>query len=84
MTILIDRLRKYPPQNNPYPDEEWSHLVSDASLEELHDFAASLGLKRKWFQHSHYDCTKNKYAKAIQLGACPVTSAELVKRMVKP
>lgn len=29
------------------------HLVAD-SLEELHRFAASIGLKRCWFQASHY------------------------------
>ena len=26
------------------------HLVSDASLEELHNFAEGLGLRREWFQ----------------------------------
>lgn len=31
------------------------HLVSDVSFEELHAFAASVGLKRIWFQRDHYD-----------------------------
>ena len=37
-----------------------SHLVAD-TLQELHEFAEKVGLKRKWFQdhkdHPHYDIT---------------------------
>lgn len=35
------------------------HLATDGSIEELHIFAQSIGLKREWFQshprHPHYD-----------------------------
>jgi len=35
------------------------HLFTDSSLEELHTFAASIGLRREWFQGNkavpHYD-----------------------------
>ena len=63
------------------------HLVSDTSLEELHRFAASIGLKRYWFQgkqkrHPHYDLTTNrKRAQAIAAGAILVSSRELLHRM---
>ncbi|WP_316851846.1 DUF4031 domain-containing protein [Aquipseudomonas alcaligenes] len=50
----------------------WCHLVAD-TLDELHHFAAQLGLQRKWFQsksfYPHYDVTLSVRARAIQLGA---------------
>jgi hypothetical protein len=50
----------------------WCHLVAD-SLDELHSFAARLGLQRQWFQsHSfypHYDVTLSVKTRAMQLGA---------------
>ncbi len=51
------------------------HLQAD-SLEELHTFAASIGLRREWFQskpgrpdHDHYDLTASKRVLAIEHGA---------------
>jgi hypothetical protein len=56
----------------------WSgggHLQAD-SLDELHGFAAEMGLRREWFQsrrgrpeNDHYDLTEAGRALAIQLGA---------------
>lgn len=50
----------------------WCHLVAD-TLDELHRFAAEIGLKRAWFQdrasYPHYDVTLPVRAKAIRLGA---------------
>lgn len=65
----------------------WSHLLADTS-EELHEFAARLGLRREWVQHpgsvlEHYDVTEQKRARAIKLGAMPITyheSGEIVLR----
>lgn len=54
----------------------WCHLWAD-SLDELHAFAARLGLKRAWFQcppaasWEHYDLTDTKRAQAIRYGAKP-------------
>ena len=49
-----------------------AHLTAD-SIDELHEFAAKLGLKRKWFQdhpwHPHYDIGGRFYQEAINLGA---------------
>lgn len=60
------------------------HLVAD-SLEELHAFAARLGLRRSWFQDRqdlpHYDITQNKRRVALKLGAQEISHRELVGRM---
>ncbi|NKY60429.1 DUF4031 domain-containing protein [Nocardia flavorosea] len=67
----------------------WSHLFADTQ-DELHAFAARLGLRRDWFQPApsyakpgspatemwHYDVTAAKRAQAIRLGAQPVTARE--------
>lgn len=51
------------------------HLQAD-DVDELHAFAARLGLKRAWFQTrpgrpemDHYDCTRSKREFALRLGA---------------
>lgn len=58
----------------------WSHLMAD-SVDELHTFAASIGLKRSWFQdkpgHPHYDLRPSKRALAVRLGAVEVSHQEL-------
>lgn len=52
----------------------WSHLQAD-SVEELHAFAAQIGLRREWFQPgsrpeaAHYDVTDGKRRMAVALGA---------------
>lgn len=54
--------------------KNWCHLVAD-SIDELHAFAARLGLKKEWFQertmYPHYDVTVNVKARALTMGACP-------------
>jgi hypothetical protein len=59
----------------------WAHLVSDHSYEELHAFAAQLGLRREWFQGDHYDVPSASRVEAIALGAHPVSGRELVRRL---
>lgn len=59
---------------------KWSgggHLQAD-TLDELHAFAARLGLRRQWFQtrpgrpeKDHYDLTRTRRDQAIYLGAIP-------------
>ncbi|WP_214411743.1 DUF4031 domain-containing protein [Sphaerisporangium fuscum] len=77
MTVLID------PPNWPGPRGLlWSHLVSDSSLEELHAFAARLGVPPRAFDRDHYDVPETVYDRAITLGADPVSSQTLVKRLI--
>jgi hypothetical protein len=67
---------------------KWSHLMSDTSHDELHEFAQSIGLKRAWFQHkpprrpggldhSHYDVTESKRQAAIAAGAKAISWRDL-------
>ena len=62
-------------------DRLWAHLVSDESYDELHVFAARLELPRDIFQGDHYDIPEEMRLQAIDLGATPVGSKELVIRL---
>jgi len=75
MTILVD------PAIWPFRDRLWAHLVSDTSYDELHAFAARLGLPRRAFQGDHYDLPEPLRELAIELGALPVTGRELITRL---
>jgi hypothetical protein len=77
MTVFVDDWRQ-PATVGPVT-ARWSHLTGDTT-EELHLFAAGLGLRRSWFQaHSHdplrhhYDVTDQLRHEAISRGAVAVT-----------
>lgn len=57
----------------------WYHLIAD-TIEELHEFAHSIGLKNEWFQNHrfmpHYDVTENKRVAAIEKGAIRMSIRE--------
>lgn len=82
MTIYVDGIAEH---DTPLRYKRWSHMVSDVGPDELHAFAARLGLKRSWSQERpkssahHYDIVPTKRALAIRLGAKEVTSRELVR-----
>lgn len=59
----------------------WSHLVSDREYDELHAFAARLGLRRAAFQGDHYDVPEELWDTAVALGATPIDSRDLVRRL---
>lgn len=73
--ILVD------PPAWPGHGQFWSHLVSDESYEELHAFAAKLGIPRRGFDGDHYDLPASRYDDAIAAGATPVSGRELVARL---
>jgi len=56
-------------------------MVSDSSYEELHDFAARLGVPPRAFDRDHYDVPSELYRRAIELGARPVGCRELLARL---
>lgn len=61
------------------------HLIGD-TVAELHSFAASLGLKRNWFQNKtvpHYDLTVNKRRQAISLGAIEIDVKMFIQKIRK-
>ena len=57
----------------------WSHLISDVSYDELHDFAAGIGIPRRAFERDHYDVVEERYASAVAAGAQEVRSREIVR-----
>ena len=66
----------------PFRDRLWCHLVSDTSYDELHSLAAELGIPQRAFQGDHYDLPADLRARAIALGAEPVTGRELITRLI--
>jgi hypothetical protein len=57
------------------------HLISDYSVDELHRFAVSIGLKRKWFQDHripHYDIKGQMVEAVRRRGICFITTRELI------
>lgn len=75
MTVLID------PPAWPAHGTLFSHLVSDASLAELHAFAASIGVSPRAFDLDHYDVAAERYDVAVAAGAVPVGGRELARRL---
>ncbi len=85
MTVYLDDWRQ-PARLGPVEDR-WSHLVADSD-EELHAFAARLGMERAWFQHkvhrphhAHYDVPERSRRAALGLGAVAVTWRQLGRMM---
>jgi predicted metal-dependent HD superfamily phosphohydrolase len=76
MAVLID------PARWPAHGTVFSHLVSDASLAELHAFAEAARIPRRAFDGDHYDVPVERYAELVALGAHEVEGAELVRRLV--
>jgi hypothetical protein len=66
----------------PWRGRYWSHLASDSSYAELHDFAARLGVPERGFDRDHYDVPEEFYDALVEAGAMPVTSRELVARLL--
>jgi hypothetical protein len=68
MTIYVDDAI------HPWRGRMWAHLFS-TDLDELHAFAARLGLSRSWFQEPpkaswpHYDVVEGRRMQALRLGA---------------
>lgn len=75
MSVLID------PPSVPWRGRMWSHLVSDESYDELHAFAAALGVPERGFDRDHYDIPAEYYDAAVAAGAEPVRSREIVSRL---
>ncbi|MCR6711775.1 MAG: DUF4031 domain-containing protein [Demequina sp.] len=75
MTVLLD------PPLWPAHGRVWGHLVSDSSLEELHEFAAAAGIPERGFDRDHYDVPAERYEELVALGVTLVDSRELVRRL---
>lgn len=72
---------------DPVCDYGWTlgpscHMYAD-SVEELHSFATSIGLKRSWFQDKpdfpHYDLSVRMRGRAVHHGATEETRRQFVE-----
>jgi hypothetical protein len=95
MAVYVDELRGYATEDIKQParryGRRWCHLTADTE-DELHTFAARLGLQRSWYQRpkrnggafhwylSHYDLVPSKRALAVLLGAVEVQLREQAER----
>jgi hypothetical protein len=75
VAILIDEARWW------HRGRRWCHLVSDVSLDELHEFADANGIPRRGFQGDHYDVPEEYRAPLIAAGAEAVESRVLLRRL---
>lgn len=81
MAVYVDALQVWPNARGIFLAGS-CHLAAD-TLDELHEFAARLGMRRSWFQpgrgrHPHYDLVKSRRDRAVALGAIEVSGRDLV------
>lgn len=82
MSVRVDELRVWPHAKHRCFKAGSAHLTAD-TLEELHAFAAGLGLRADWFQDHrilpHYDLSPARHAAAIAAGAVVVPMREQLR-----
>ncbi|TXR52275.1 DUF4031 domain-containing protein [Quadrisphaera setariae] len=75
MAVLVDDARW------PAHGRLWAHLVSDASLAELHAFARAAGVPARSFDADHYDVPDVLVPALVAAGAEQVGGRELTRRL---
>jgi hypothetical protein len=76
MTVLVD-VPLWPAHGRL-----WAHLVSDASLQELHEFARRADLPPRSFDLDHFDVPEERIPALVALGAQQVSAHELTRRLI--
>ena len=76
MAVLVDAAMW------PAHGRMWAHMVSDASLDELHAFAAANGIPARGFDLDHYDVPADLVDDLVAAGAERVTAGELTRRLI--
>jgi hypothetical protein len=79
---MVDKLVEYPHVRLPF--KHWCHMASDVDFEELHAFAAQLGIPRHRFQGDHYDLPPHLRELAVEFGAEEVSRRDFTARMSGP
>lgn len=81
--VYVDDLTPCIPNKN----WRWSkscHLIAD-SVNELHEFAKRIGMRRSWFQNDgrlpHYDLNENRRRIAVKQGATELDRRQFVEKM---
>lgn len=77
MTLFID------PPIWPAHGTVFSHLISDQSTQELHDFADLAGITERAFDRDHYDVPERKYRALVAAGAVEVSGNELARILIR-
>jgi hypothetical protein len=79
--IYVDQLRKC---GAPWHGGVACHMISDASVHELSQFARAIGLSESWFQprgFPHYDLAPRYRAMAVRYGALECDRRAYVEAM---
>lgn len=76
MSIYID------PPTWPAHGTVFSHLISDASLAELHEFAATASISERAFDRDHYDVPAHLYEDLVRAGAKELSGAQLTRTLI--
>ena len=76
MSIYID------PPTWPAHGTVFSHLISDVSLAELHEFAAAAGISERAFDLDHYDVPAHLYDELVRAGAKELSGAQLTRTLI--
>ncbi len=72
MAILVD------PPMWPFRGGLFSHVASDQSIAELHDFAIAVRLHPRSYDGDHYDLPAERYDEVVAAGARAVSNRELL------
>ena len=64
-----------------FKGRRWAHLVSDVSYDELHEFAARVGIPRRGFHGDHYDVPEDHVDAMLRAGAVSTSSRDLLHRL---
>ena len=87
MAVYIDDMCDHESGVGNFGRMKMSHMIADTK-EELLIMVDAIGVQRKWIQKEgtrseHFDICKSKRAKAIKLGAKPITWRELGEITIK-
>lgn len=78
MSVYVDRLQHWGWKHGPS-----CHLIADQP-HELHEFAARIGMQKRWYQRDastpHYDLTAKRRARAVELGAVELDRRSFVMK----
>lgn len=84
MAVYVDDLRDWGWVLRGHRVES-CHLIAD-TLDELHEMAQNIGMKRSWFQDNgrscpHYDLTESRRKAAVEAGAIELGLHDFVDKM---
>lgn len=74
MTVYVDNM--HTTAMGKFRHMKMSHMICD-DIDELHEMAEKIGVRRKWFQGDHYDVCMEMRDKAIKLGAVEISMRQL-------